>query len=92
MKPLPHWALVIRHWSFDSALLLLVFRVGADHANDVLPPHDLAVFTDSTDARTYFHQSPSGNSESSNIAENPPQATPLAACRREKRLNPTKWH
>jgi len=37
------------------ALLLLVLRVAADHAHDAFAADDLAVFTDSTNARSDFH-------------------------------------
>jgi hypothetical protein len=37
------------------ALFLLVFRVAADHAHDAFAADDLAVFTDSTNAGSYFH-------------------------------------
>jgi hypothetical protein len=43
----------------SSALLLLVFGVGADHAHDAFAAHDLAVLTNSLDARSHFHETPS---------------------------------
>jgi hypothetical protein len=36
-------------------LLLLVLRVGADHAHDPLAADDLAVFTNPTNAGSHFH-------------------------------------
>jgi hypothetical protein len=38
-----------------SALALFVAGVGANHIDLALAAHDLAIFTDSLDARSHFH-------------------------------------
>jgi hypothetical protein len=58
----------------ELPLLLLVFRVRADHPDDPLAADDLAVFTDSFNAASDFHgflvgRTPSGIVESSILAK-----------------------
>jgi hypothetical protein len=39
----------------SSALTLLVAGIGANHIDLALAAYDLAIFTDSLDARSHFH-------------------------------------
>src|SRR4051812_34919908 len=43
------------------SLLLLVLRVGADDAHGAFAAHDLAVFTNPSDACSYLHDATSGD-------------------------------